>query len=61
MTPIFIVGPCVIESAALLDEVADELVRIKQKYDIEIYFKASFDKAEHPCILFAVRGWKKAW
>lgn len=50
MTPIFIVGPCVIESAALLDEVADELVRIKQKYDIEIYFKASFDKANRTSV-----------
>ncbi len=45
MKPIFIAGPCVIESAELLDEVARELVRIKQKLNIEIYFKASFDKA----------------
>ena len=35
MTPIFIAGPCVIESADLLDEVACELVRIKQKFNIE--------------------------
>ena len=33
--PIFIAGPCVIESADLLDEVACELVRIKQKFNIE--------------------------
>ena len=38
MTPIFIAGPCVIESAALLDEVAAELVRLKQKFGVEIYF-----------------------
>lgn len=45
MNPIFIAGPCVIESAELLDEVAQELVRLQQKYNIDIYFKASFDKA----------------
>lgn len=45
MNPIFIAGPCVIESAGLLDEVACELFRLQQKYHIEIYFKASFDKA----------------
>lgn len=50
MTPIFIAGPCVIESAELLDEVACELVRIKQKFNIEIYFKASFDKANRTSV-----------
>lgn len=42
---IFIAGPCVIESAELLDTVAQELVRLNQKYRIDIIFKASFDKA----------------
>ncbi|MCI6671107.1 MAG: 3-deoxy-8-phosphooctulonate synthase [Prevotella sp.] len=42
---IFIAGPCVIESAELLDTVAQELVRLNQKYGIDIIFKASFDKA----------------
>ena len=41
----FIAGPCVIESAELLDIVARELCRIRQQLGIEIYFKASFDKA----------------
>lgn len=50
MNPIFIAGPCVIESSALLDEVASELVRIKQKYNIEIFFKASFDKANRTSV-----------
>ena len=50
MNPIFIVGPCVIESAALLDEVAAELVRIRQKLGIEIIFKASFDKANRTSV-----------
>lgn len=39
-----------IESAALLDEVAGELVRLKQIFDIEIYFKASFDKANRTSV-----------
>ena len=43
--PFFIIGPCVIESYDLLDEVAQELVRLKDKYDVNIVFKSSFDKA----------------
>lgn len=34
-----------IESSEILDEVAQELLRIKQRYGLEVYFKASFDKA----------------
>lgn len=49
-TPLFIAGPCVIESAELLDIVAQELVRIKKKLGIEVYFKASFDKANRTSI-----------
>ncbi len=45
MKPLFIAGPCVIESAELLDTVAAELVRLNRKYAIDIIFKASFDKA----------------
>ena len=41
----FIAGPCVIESAELLDTVAQELVRINDKLGTDIIFKASFDKA----------------
>lgn len=40
-----IAGPCSIESAEILDEVARKLVDINTKYDTEIIFKASFDKA----------------
>ncbi len=50
VNPIFIAGPCVIESAEVLDEVAQELQRLKEKYKIEIYFKASFDKANRTSI-----------
>lgn len=45
MAPIFIAGPCVIESADCLDAVAAELSRVRNIYNVEIYFKASFDKA----------------
>ena len=46
----FIAGPCVIESAALLDTVAQELVRINNKLGTDIIFKASFDKANRTSI-----------
>ena len=45
MKPIIIAGPCVIESAGLLAEVATELVRLNRKFGTDIVFKASFDKA----------------
>lgn len=45
MKPVIIAGPCVIESAALLEEVAAELVRLNATYGTDIIFKASFDKA----------------
>lgn len=50
MQPIFIAGPCVIESAELLDIVATELVKIKAETGADIYFKASFDKANRTSI-----------
>lgn len=50
MKPIFIAGPCVIENAECLDEVANELVRLNKKYDIDIIFKSSFDKANRTSI-----------
>ncbi len=53
--PVFIAGPCVIESAELLDIVAQELVRINEKYGIDIIFKASFDKANRTS-LHSFRG-----
>lgn len=45
MKPILIAGPCVIESEELLDTVAKELVRINNLLNVDIIFKASFDKA----------------
>ena len=41
----FVAGPCVIESAELLDRVAAQLVDINKRLGTDIIFKASFDKA----------------
>ena len=46
----FIAGPCVIESQELLETVAKELVRLNKLFDIDIIFKASFDKANRTSI-----------
>ncbi len=48
--PIFIAGPCVIESAELLDEVAKTIVGINRRLGTDIIFKASFDKANRTSI-----------
>ena len=50
MKPIFIAGPCVIESAELLDIVAQELISINRELGTDIIFKASFDKANRTSI-----------
>ena len=50
MKPIFIAGPCVIESVELLEQVAQELVRINRKSGTDIIFKSSFDKANRTSI-----------
>lgn len=50
MTPVFIAGPCVMESLSLMKEIAHELVRLNRKYNIDIIFKASFDKANRTSI-----------
>ena len=53
--PLFIAGPCVIESAELLETVARELVRLRDLMGCEVYFKASFDKANRTS-LHSFRG-----
>ena len=50
MEQTFIAGPCVIESAELLDTVAAKLVEINQNLGTDIIFKASFDKANRTSI-----------
>ena len=47
---VFIAGPCVIESAELLDTVARELIHINGELGTDIIFKASFDKANRTSI-----------
>lgn len=50
MQPLFIAGPCVIESQELLNTVAEEIVRINAKLGTDIIFKTSFDKANRTSI-----------
>lgn len=50
MKPVFIAGPCVIESQELLDIVAQKLTEISSRLGVEIIFKASFDKANRTSI-----------
>ena len=49
-SPKFIAGPCVIESAELLDVVAERLAAINRTLGTDIIFKASFDKANRTSI-----------
>lgn len=53
--PVIIAGPCVIETMEILEEVAEELVRLNAAYDLDIVFKSSFDKANRTS-LNAYRG-----
>ena len=48
--PVFIAGPCVIESAEVLDCVAERIADINRRLGTEIIFKASFDKANRTSI-----------
>ncbi len=50
MKPIFIAGPCVIESAEVLDIVAERISDINNRLGVDIIFKASFDKANRTSI-----------
>lgn len=55
MQPVFIAGPCVIESAEILDIVARKLVEINNELGTDIIFKSSFDKANRTS-LYSFRG-----
>ncbi|MGH8428175.1 MAG: 3-deoxy-8-phosphooctulonate synthase [Gammaproteobacteria bacterium] len=49
--PFFLIaGPCVIESEALVLEVAESLKKTTEALDIKLIFKASFDKANRSSI-----------
>jgi len=47
---VFIAGPCVIENKELCFTVAEKLKELSQKYNLDFYFKASFDKANRTSI-----------
>ena len=55
MKQVLIAGPCVIESAELLDTVAAQLVDINNRLGTDIIFKASFDEANRTS-LHSFRG-----
>ena len=48
--PLFIAGPCVIESHNQCMHVAEELARIFQDRNVPFVFKASYDKANRTSI-----------
>lgn len=50
MQPVFIAGPCVIESQELLNKVAACVVDINHRLGTDIIFKASFDKANRTSV-----------
>lgn len=50
MKPIFIAGPCVIESQEILNCVAAKISEINNRLGTDIIFKASFDKANRTSI-----------
>ena len=50
MNNTYIAGPCVIESAELIDIIAKEIESINRELGIDIIFKASFDKANRTSI-----------
>jgi 2-dehydro-3-deoxyphosphooctonate aldolase (KDO 8-P synthase) len=47
---LLIAGPCVIEDEGIVQEIAAELARQLEGLPIELYFKASFDKANRTSI-----------
>lgn len=47
---ILIAGPCVIETTDVMESVAEELLRISREGKFDVYFKASFDKANRTSI-----------
>jgi len=52
---LLIAGPCVIQSESLTREIAESLVKISDRPDVNLVFKASFDKANRTRI-DSVRG-----
>lgn len=52
-SPFLIAGPCVVESDAIMDRIADTLAEIAVRLDLRVCFKASFDKANRASVASA--------
>lgn len=52
---LLIAGPCVLQSLDLTRQIADSLAELNQRADVNVVFKASFDKANRTS-LDAIRG-----
>ncbi|MGB7345981.1 MAG: 3-deoxy-8-phosphooctulonate synthase [Pirellulaceae bacterium] len=52
---LLIAGPCVLQTPTITQQIAETLVRINQRDDVNVVFKASFDKANRTS-LNAQRG-----
>lgn len=50
MSLFIIAGPCLAESKEMLDETASELTKIAKKYELKLYFKASYKKANRTSV-----------
>ena len=45
-SPLFLLaGPCIVEDLSICKEIADEAKRVCEKFNVNYFFKASFDKA----------------
>ncbi len=42
MEPVFIAGPCVIETMDVLEEIAQELVQLKSAYNQNVYYESIY-------------------
>ena len=47
---LLIAGPCVMESETIVMQVADQLAQLRQKHNLQIVFKSSFDKANRTSV-----------
>ena len=47
---LLIAGPCVMESEALVMQVAERLAELRDKHNLQIVFKSSFDKANRTSV-----------
>ena len=48
--PFFILGPCVIENMDILQTIAAEIARLRDKFAVQVIFKASYDKANRTSV-----------